>query len=1649
MRIKSDHKIINLVIVVLFLLVTALNGFVPVVAAPDALPAGGLEGAVVSQTASSTTVTIPTSADTYISTNDQDKNYGSTDPIRVTRDSNSRSGLFKFPLTEIPSGATITEAKLVMNITSKDSMSKEGNQPLYLYNLRRNWEESKVTYIKADENTNWTAPGITDDNDRDNINLWTAAWNTFQTAGEVEIPLNEQGIAVVQGWLDGTLANYGFIMQNYATTANFDFRFTSKEGSSSGANRLKLVVTYQEQAPGPTITTSVSTLQPFLTKPGEPSTPQSYTVTGASLTEDIAVSAPEGFEVATAADGTYASNFSLPVMGGTVFVRLNSDTQGNFSGNIEHTSAEADLKDVAVEGVVTQQVCYTDVEFDAVEDTYIGVKDTSTDMEKNYGGQADMRISRTTSPNVRKRGGLLRFELGGENGIPAGAIIEKASLFLSVKTVGTANNQSDHPLYMYEMLRSWVEGTGSATTPPDGATWETYQGFSDTQEKETVKWDVNGAAGSSDRDSVNLWMAEYNAFNSTTNTTTLLNGAGIAVVQGWVNDPTTNYGVTLQNYHDSANFDITFHAKEATTSANRPKLIVDYCIGANAAPAQPVLVQPEDGAVNVSIPPTLAVTVTDPDEDLMNVSFYGRAVNESVPAEDFLFIAVPDTQKLARYNPDIMKNQFDWIANRYTTPGAGEPELVFVTSLGDIVDQPGVESEWQIADEAYEYLDEVNVPYSVAPGNHDVAGWGGSTTTYYHKYFGHARFEDKSWYGGYYTLGNDNYNNYSLFSAGGMDFILINLQYNAGTGALSWADGLLKTYSDRRAIVEQHDILNYNNNWTNQATYNALSGNPNLFLMLCGHMHSGEDGSAYRRETRAGMQDVHILMTNYQDITNWDYLRLLTFKPGDDEIYAQVFSPYSPGGYLTNASNYEQFTMSYAMDGSSASQFELIGTNTEVASGGNASVIWSGLKEGTEYEWYVDITDGRKTTTGQTWSFITSGEKPPIEITHVAVTGIDAPAALAAPDTAANVAGSTYTVSPVTWTPAVTTTFGYSTIYTASVTLAAAQGYYFSASPSATVNSNPATSVTRNSDSELIVTYAFPPTGAEPGESTGQMTFGMDVHQNLDAFTQFLTCVANDDVIPDVVAQGGDFNNHKMSGPLGKDVNSDVIDPIVEAVFPYAVKIYTQGNNDHSDLIGEGNFVETGVAYEGEDYIIYGINEYDFPLSNISSNGGNAATKNDTAAATISDLRTFLTEQKGAGKVIFILSHVPLHQSRDDNPYGYNMAVMLNTVIDNDLDVVFLWGHNHTTDTSQTYRDRGSTVSFYNGSSGQNLETEFIYAAAGYINGSSTNTSVIDSGTVATVTDTEIILTRYQRNNCSKTETLTAERYTSQSTDLTGVAISGIDFPAAQATPVTQASVAATPSGGVASATAAVDWDPAHASFDYNTVYTASVTLTAAQGYAFTSTTSATVNEQTATSVTLNEDGTLTVTFTFPETEDAPSNTHAIALKAGWNLVSFNLIPDDDSIEVILADILEDVILVYAWDATKEGSWMRYVPLAGFGNSLAVLDNTMGFWINMKKDVTLTVTGTQPTDTNIALYEGWNLIGYPARNGVAIPDALTAIDDKYDLILAYKAFDTEDPWKLYDPDAPNYANDLATMAPGWGYWIYITETTAFDWSIPY
>jgi len=170
--------------------------------------------------------------------------------------------------------------------------------------------------------------------------------------------------------------------------------------------------------------------------------------------------------------------------------------------------------------------------------------------------------------------------------------------------------------------------------------------------------------------------------------------------------------------------------------------------------------------------------------------------------------------------------------------------------------------------------------------------------------------------------------------------------------------------------------------------------------------------------------------------------------------------------------------------------------------------------------------------------------------------------------------------------------------------------------------------------------------------------------------------------------------------------------------------------------------------------------------------------------------------------------------------------------------------------------------------------------------------------------------------------------------------------------------------------------------------------------------------------------------------------TQSISLVAGWNLVSFNVHPSNTAITEALASIAGNYSLVFAWNASGS-NWMKYDPAVGYGQTLTSLDETMGFWIQMKNADTLTVSGSVPTGT-IALASGWNLTGYPSRVSQEIPEALSAhgVTDIL-LIQAYHAPDTIDTWKKYDPGV-QYGNDLTEMAPGWGYWIKLSAPHTWD-----
>ena len=161
-----------------------------------------------------------------------------------------------------------------------------------------------------------------------------------------------------------------------------------------------------------------------------------------------------------------------------------------------------------------------------------------------------------------------------------------------------------------------------------------------------------------------------------------------------------------------------------------------------APPNPPTAVMPVNGAIDVPTTTTLQVHVSDPDNDNLQVSFYGRQKTNTA-GQNFTIVAIPDTQLYTIHTGgDYYFNaETGWIASNQATHN-----IVFVTHTGDITqdgDNDADDSEWIIADTAMSTLerDPINplddVPFSISPGNHDYLG---GALTRYNAHFPVSRF---------------------------------------------------------------------------------------------------------------------------------------------------------------------------------------------------------------------------------------------------------------------------------------------------------------------------------------------------------------------------------------------------------------------------------------------------------------------------------------------------------------------------------------------------------------------------------------------------------------------------------------------------------------------------------------------------------------------------------------------------------------------------------------------------------------------------------------------------------------------------------------------------------------------------------------------
>ncbi|GAA4385233.1 metallophosphoesterase [Agromyces bauzanensis] len=230
----------------------------------------------------------------------------------------------------------------------------------------------------------------------------------------------------------------------------------------------------------------------------------------------------------------------------------------------------------------------------------------------------------------------------------------------------------------------------------------------------------------------------------------------------------------------------------------------------------------------------------------------------------------------------------DWIA-----ANAESRKIAYVAHTGDLIEnnirQPASEEmeqqvagEFEVSSDAQATLDDAGVPNGVIAGNHDnQSGTENGPGAIYNRYFGPDRYRaaadawQQAEYGGPWRDG-DNQNHYDLFSAGGLDFVVVGLSYGVTREEAEWADGVFKQFPDRNGILLSHDYLapstqpdGRNAPFTapdGSMLYNrVVADNPNVFLILAGHEHGvGTNVKANVGEIDHGVVE---LLADYQFYT--------------------------------------------------------------------------------------------------------------------------------------------------------------------------------------------------------------------------------------------------------------------------------------------------------------------------------------------------------------------------------------------------------------------------------------------------------------------------------------------------------------------------------------------------------------------------------------------------------------------------------------------------------------------------------------------------------------------------------------------------------------------------------------------------------------
>jgi hypothetical protein len=274
-------------------------------------------------------------------------------------------------------------------------------------------------------------------------------------------------------------------------------------------------------------------------------------------------------------------------------------------------------------------------------------------------------------------------------------------------------------------------------------------------------------------------------------------------------------------------------------------------------------------------------------------------------AQKFTIPVMPDTQGEVGSKPEMLISQLKWIVDKKDSLN-----IPFVLHVGDIVNFDN-HGHWQTASDCFKILDDAKMPYVLCLGNHDTEAVGENTgsaapgntnlnlrkTTKFNTYFPVSRLMGQK---GRLEEGKSD-NAYYTFKAGGLDWLVVSLEFCARLAPVRWANKIIADHPNHNVIILTHyhlngsgDIAERNAGYGDLSPYEIyemlIKKHPNILMVLSGHTGN----STWRNDRGENGNRIYQILTDYQNENNGDgYLRLLEINPERRYMSGKVYSPYN------------------------------------------------------------------------------------------------------------------------------------------------------------------------------------------------------------------------------------------------------------------------------------------------------------------------------------------------------------------------------------------------------------------------------------------------------------------------------------------------------------------------------------------------------------------------------------------------------------------------------------------------------------------------------------------------------------------------------------------------------------------------------------